>query len=82
MAGVELQAGDLPQGFGGNVVGGLWVFLIVFLTFFPVIIPFALWSDHFLALRISNLIAIVMMFSLGWSGPALPGLVCSRQGSA
>jgi hypothetical protein len=45
------------------------VFLLVFLSTFPVVIPFLVFSRVQLALRVSNLVAIVMLFFLGyWLG--------------
>jgi len=44
----------------------LGIFLLVFLSTFPVAIPFALISDARLALRISNGIAIILLFIGGW----------------
>ena len=46
-------------------LGGLGVFLLVFASTFPVLIPFLFIHDAKLALRISNLIAIVLLFILG-----------------
>ena len=43
------------------------VFGLVFLTIFPVAIPFMLIKDVWTALRISNLISLVLLFSLGYS---------------
>src|SRR5262245_15929822 len=40
--------------------------LLVFLSTFPVVIPFLLFSRVSLALRISNLVVIVMLFVLGY----------------
>ncbi len=52
--------------FGDDLIGGLWIFITVFLTLFPVIIPFIVFpSEPILALNISNLIALVMMFVIG-----------------
>lgn len=45
----------------------LAIFLLVFISTFPVVIPFLLIADTNLALRISNLVAIVLMFLCGWS---------------
>jgi hypothetical protein len=42
------------------------IFLLVLLSTFPVAIPFLFMTDLQLALRISNGIAIVMMFLCGW----------------
>jgi len=43
------------------------VFLLVFLSIFPVVIPFLFVSDAKLALRISNGIAILMLFISGYA---------------
>jgi len=47
--------------------GALAVFLLVFLSTFPVVIPFLVVSDAMRALRISNAIAIVLLFIAGYS---------------
>ena len=46
--------------------GALGVFLLVFLSTFPVAIPFLLMHDAMLALRVSNGIAIVLLFLGGY----------------
>jgi VIT family len=46
--------------------GALGVFLFVFLSTFPVTIPFVLMSDPVRALRVSNAIAIVLLFLGGY----------------
>ena len=48
-------------------LGGLGVLLAVFLSTFPVVIPFLLTADARVALRISNGIAIVMLFMTGYA---------------
>jgi hypothetical protein len=50
----------------GDVVGASAVFLLVFLSTFPVVIPFIVFKDVYLALRASNAVAIVMMFAAGY----------------
>jgi hypothetical protein len=47
-------------------LGALAVFLLVFLSTFPVAMPFVVFSDAALALRVSNLIAIVLLFACGF----------------
>jgi VIT1/CCC1 family predicted Fe2+/Mn2+ transporter len=42
------------------------IFLLVFLSTFPVAIPFAFIQNVQQALRISNLVAIILMFICGW----------------
>ncbi|HTO88325.1 MAG TPA: VIT1/CCC1 transporter family protein [Thermoanaerobaculia bacterium] len=46
--------------------GALGVFLFVFLSTFPVVIPFLLMSDPMRALRVSNAIAIALLFLGGY----------------
>lgn len=46
--------------------GALAVFLLVFLSTFPVAVPFLLMTDSRLALRVSNGIAIVLLFLGGY----------------
>ena len=46
-------------------LGATGVFLLVFLSTFPVVIPFLIMKDHTLALRVSNGIAIVLLFLTG-----------------
>jgi hypothetical protein len=47
--------------------GALGVFLLVFFATFPVVIPFIFMRNAVPALRTSNLIAIVMLFMLGYA---------------
>jgi hypothetical protein len=48
-------------------LGAVAVCLLVFLSTFPVVIPFMVMRNAMLALRISNGIAIVMLFLTGYS---------------
>jgi len=50
-----------------DLMGATGVFLIVFLSTFPVVIPFLLVQDARLALRLSHGIAMLMLFVAGWS---------------
>ena len=45
----------------------LMIFFLMFISTFPIVIPFIFIRDTQLALRISNMIAIVLMFFCGWS---------------
>ena len=47
--------------------GALGVFLWVFLSTFPVVTPFLLMREPMAALRVSNAIAIVMLFTTGYA---------------
>lgn len=42
------------------------IFLLVFLSTFPVVLPFIFFDDVALALRVSNGVAIVLMFTAGY----------------
>ena len=55
--------------------GALGVFLLVFLSTFPVAIPFLFMQDAMTALRVSNAIAIVLLFAGGYK---LAGFVGTR----
>jgi len=52
---------------GMDLWGALGVFLLVFLSTFPVVLPFLLSEDLFIAMRWSNGIAVAMMFVGGYS---------------
>lgn len=54
-------------------LGGLGVFIVVFLSTFPVAIPFIFMHEVGLALRVSNAIAIVMLFLLGYAFGKMTG---------
>lgn len=45
--------------------GAIGVFLLVFLATFPVTLPFLFFQNPVIALRVSNAIAILMLFGLG-----------------
>jgi hypothetical protein len=46
--------------------GAVAVFLLVFLSTFPVVVPFLFLTNVRVAVRLSNLIAIAMMFGIGY----------------
>ena len=50
-----------------DFVAAAGVFLIVFLSTFPVVIPFLVMSEVAPALRVSHTIAVSMLFVAGWS---------------
>lgn len=50
-----------------DLKNALVIFLLIFISTFPIVIPFIFIPDTQLALRVSNLIAIVLMFLCGWS---------------
>ena len=53
--------------------GALAVFLVVFLSTFPVVIPFLVIQSLKPAMRVSNLVALVMLFGTGYAFAELTG---------
>jgi hypothetical protein len=53
--------------------GALGVFLLVFLSTFPVTIPFIVMRDAMPALRVSNAIAVVLLFVAGYAFGRITG---------
>jgi VIT1/CCC1 family predicted Fe2+/Mn2+ transporter len=51
---------------GKDLKTALGIFLLVFISTFPVTIPFIIVKEAQPALRISNLVAILLMFVCGW----------------
>ena len=49
-----------------DVFGAMANFLLVALTSVPAVLPFLVFHRHMLALRISNLLLIAIMFFVGW----------------
>ena len=47
-------------------LGALGVFLLVFLSTFPVVIPFLVFRNAQIAIRVSNAIALAMLFATGF----------------
>jgi VIT family protein len=56
-----------------DYLGGLGVFLWVFLTTFPVVIPFLFMKQVHHALRASNAVALVLLFVAGWAFGRITG---------
>jgi hypothetical protein len=54
-------------------LGAVGVFLLVFLSTFPVVIPFLFMKDITLALRVSNAVAITMLFLSGYTFGRITG---------
>ena len=61
-------------------LGALGVFLIVFLSTLPVVFPFLFINDAKLALRVSNLVAITMLFLVGFRFGQYAGYHPRRMG--
>lgn len=51
---------------GRDLWSGVQIFLLVFLCTFPVALPFGIVDDVALALRVSNAVALLMLFVGGW----------------
>jgi hypothetical protein len=58
---------DHPRLHRSDYLAATGVFLLVFLSTFPVVLPFIFLRNARLALRISNGIAIAMLFFTGWT---------------
>ena len=55
-------------------VGALAVFLLVVISTIPVVVPFFFLQDAYIALRISNAVAVAMMFVVGYAFGRVAGL--------
>ncbi|MFM2077208.1 MAG: hypothetical protein RJA49_1098 [Actinomycetota bacterium] len=62
----DVQLPPAPRVRGDDLRGAASVALLVFLSTFPVALPFAFISDPTTALRTSNAVALVMLFTAGW----------------
>jgi hypothetical protein len=73
-----------------DIVGAVGIFLLVFLSTFPVALPFLIINDVSTALRTSNAIAIALLFLvgtqlgryMGWRSPKIFGFGVALFGSA
>jgi VIT1/CCC1 family predicted Fe2+/Mn2+ transporter len=63
-------------------LGAVGVFLLVFLSTFPVVIPFMFFKEVTRALRVSNGVAIAMLFLSGYGFANYSGLHPWRTGVA
>ena len=50
-----------------DYLGAFGVFLLVFLSTFPVAVPFMLMANAYRAMRVSNLVAVLLLFLTGWA---------------
>jgi VIT1/CCC1 family predicted Fe2+/Mn2+ transporter len=62
----ELPHVTAPLLGGDDFKGALGVFLLVVVATFPVVVPFMLFDTVALAMRVSNLVALAMLFVAGW----------------
>jgi len=65
-----------------DYIGALWVFLLVVLATFPVVIPFIFIAETALAMRVSNAVALLMLFAAGHAYGRHAGGVPWRSGLA
>ena len=63
-----------------DYVGAVGVFLLVVLTTFPVVVPFMLFTETALAMRVSNAVAVVTLFAAGYTLGRHSGGVPWRSG--
>ena len=64
---------DRPRLTGEDLLSALAIAVLVFLSTFPVVIPFFFIHDTHVALRVSNVVAITMLFACGYSFAACIG---------
>jgi len=65
-----------------DYAGALWVFLLVVLATFPVVIPFIFIAETALAMRVSNAVALLMLYAAGHAYGRHAGGVPWRSGLA
>ena len=82
----HLKTYPIPEGrprlSGEDWRGAFGVFLLVFLSTFPVVVPFIFMREAHLALRISNGVAILLLFGAGHMLAGYAGLNRIRTGLA
>jgi VIT family len=78
----ELPAPERPHLTKDDWLGALGICLLSFLSTFPIVVPFALMSDTRFALRVSNAVAIAMLFSCGYLYGRYAGIQPWRTGIA
>lgn len=49
-----------------DILGGIAVGALILLATFPIVVPFLVLSNPTIAVRLSNTIAVTMMFGIGW----------------
>jgi len=74
---LELLRGNKPEQpsvRGKDLMGGVAVALIIILATLPVVIPFLILRNPYVAVRVSNLVALTQLFLLGaWWGRMVGG---------
>ena len=57
---------EQPRILRKDILGGIAVGLLILVATLPILVPFLLFSNATIAVRISNLITLVMLFGIGW----------------
>ena len=79
---------ELPSSPAGSLLGvrdfkgAVGVFLLVVVATFPVVIPFFVFQQTAIALRVSNALSLVMLFAAGWALARYAGGSPWRGGAA
>ncbi len=73
---------DRPRLTSREWLGALAVFLVVFLTTFPVAIPFLIMHNAHPAMRVSNAVAVAMLFATGYAFGRVTGARAGIMGVA
>jgi VIT1/CCC1 family predicted Fe2+/Mn2+ transporter len=73
-------ADSTPRMTARDLKGAVAVFLLVFLSTFPVVLPFVFITDPGVAKRVSAAVAIVMLFACGFAWGRYAGLKAWRTG--
>jgi len=74
------SASCTPRVTGRDLQGAVAVFLLVFLSTFPVVLPFVFIADPGVAKRASAAVAIAMLFACGYAWGRYAGLKAWRTG--
>ena len=78
----QLPEPQIPRLDGEDWKGAIAVFLLVFLSTFPVAIPFLVIDSVMPAMRISNLVAVIMLFFTGFAFGRVTGRSAWAWGAA
>jgi len=70
----QMSPSERPKLTGRDFVGASGICILVILSTFPVVLPFAVFEDARLALRVSNAIAIILLFVCGFLFARYAGL--------
>jgi VIT1/CCC1 family predicted Fe2+/Mn2+ transporter len=75
-----VAADSTPRMTARDLKGAVAVFLLVFLSTFPVVLPFVFIADPGVAKRVSAAVAIAMLFACGYAWGRYAGLKAWRTG--